>query len=260
MSKSQISSTHAKATITITALAASIAVALMAASPAHAVCTPSGTPGGGSGNDTLCGTLGNDTLNGQAGADSLFGSAGDDILIGGSGSDRFNGGSGNDQLRARDGELDKLGLSFSDCGTGTDSIDMDLIDFAFVGFGALLIQTHCEVTIIGAVNEGPNVKISRRSLRVGADGRAPVRLTCPATLTAPCAGTLRIGHSPKSEGKKKQYSIDPGKKEDVSARLSRRDRHRLRRQGETTARATSVEQGQFGDKTTIQTIKLIAQD
>ncbi len=138
---------------------------------------------------------------------------------------------------------------------------MDLLDAGrltgLLGFAAFL---GCESFDIANVNEGPNVVISRHSVNVGTDGHAAVRLRCPASLTAPCAGTLRLGHSPKSEGKKRHYSIDQGKKDDVSARLSRRDRRRLRRNGETTALVTSVEQGQFGDKTTIQTIKLIAQD
>jgi hypothetical protein len=140
---------------------------------------------------------------------------------------------------------------------------MDLLDALGLGLGLgvpFFSLTHsCEFIAIGAVNEGPNVVISRHSVNVGTDGRAAVRLRCPGSLTAPCAGILRLGHSPKSQGKKKHYSIDKGKKDDVSARLSHRDRRRLRRHGETSALVTSVEQGEFGDKTTIQTIKLIAQ-
>jgi hypothetical protein len=139
---------------------------------------------------------------------------------------------------------------------------VDLVDAAVVAvtFGFPLIWSSCEDIHVRAVNEGPNVVISRHSVNVGTDGHAAVRLRCPASLTAPCAGTLRLGHSAKSQGKKTHYSIEQGKKDDVSARLSHRDRRRLRRHGETTALVTSVEQGQFGDKTTVQTIKLIAQD
>ncbi len=142
---------------------------------------------------------------------------------------------------------------------GNGLLDIDLLDaidvFAF-GSGRL----GCEYITVGAVNEGPNVVISRHSVNVGTDGRAAVRLRCPASLTAPCAGKLRIGHSEKSEGAPKTYSIEQGKKDDVTARLSHRDRRRLRQHGQTTAFVTSVEKGQFGDKTTVQTIKLIAQD
>ncbi len=139
---------------------------------------------------------------------------------------------------------------------------MDLLDAAHVAglLGLSLFGAGCETITVGAINEGQNVVISRHSVHVGTDGRAAVRLRCPASLTAPCAGTLRIGHSPKSQGKKKHYSIDQGEKEDVSARLSRRDRRRLSRHGETTALVTSVEQGEFGDKTTVETLKLVARD
>jgi putative Ca2+/H+ antiporter (TMEM165/GDT1 family) len=85
------------------------------------------------------------------------------------------------------------------------------------------------------------------------------RESCPASLTAPCAGTLTIGRPGKSQGEPKAYSIDPGNKDKVSARLSQRDRRKLSRRGKITASATSVEQGEFGDKTTVQTLKLSAQ-
>jgi hypothetical protein len=299
MSKIHVSFTSATATVTIAAVAAVLAVALIAASLAHAAptpgtCPPVGTTTGGPGNDTICGTQGNDTLDGQAGDDKISGGAGDDtlfgrigndtldggdgldVLSGGSGNDiliggpggfppffgeRFDGGSGSDQLRARDGAPDSL-TNNADCGSGTDSLDMDLLDAAQLTglLGISLLFSSCEHISVGAVNEGPNVVISRHSANVRTDGRAAVRLRCPGSLTAPCAGTLRLGHSAKSQGKKAHYSIDQGKKDDVSARLSHRDRRRLRRHGETTARVTSVEQGQFGDKTTVQTIKLIAED
>jgi hypothetical protein len=278
--------TYANAMATIAALAAALAVALIAASPAHAftVCTPSGTPGGGPGDDCLIGTSASETISGKAGNDQLFGSFGNDLLDGGDGADtldgsngndiliggpgfgdRFAGDSGNDDLRLRDGTPDFP--TAIDCGPGTDSVDLDLLDAAqltgvtLVTAGAVsLVGFSCEHITVGAVNEGPNVVISAHSVNVGTDGRAAVRLRCPASLPAPCAGTLRLGHSAKSQGKKVHYSIDQGKKNDVSARLSHRDRRRLSRHGQTSALVTSVEQGEFGDKTTIQTIKLIAQD
>jgi hemolysin type calcium-binding protein len=217
------------------------------------------------GDDILFGGTGNDTLEGGDGLDILKGGSGNDILTGGPGGvpffgEGFDGGSGSDQLRARDGAPDNL-TNNADCGSGTDALDMDLLDAAqLVGFfGIPLLFGGCEHITVGAVNEGPNAVISRHSVSVGTDGRAAVRLRCPGSLTAPCAGILRLGHSAKSQGKKKHYSIHQGKKDDVSARLSRRDRRRLRRHGQITASVISVEQGEFGDKTTIQTIKLIAQ-
>jgi hypothetical protein len=283
MDKLHTSATYTNATIAIAAVAAVVALALIAVSPAHAACVPEGTPGGGSGDDRLCGTSGADVLLGQDGNDDLFGgggtdtldggfgidhvegNAGNDIVIGGPGGnllgfgDVLRGDAGNDALRFRDGEVDNF--NSSSCGSGTDSLDIDLADATFLAvevggvFGLLAIaDLNCESVTVGAINEPPNVIISRRSLRVGSDGRAKVSLTCPATLLAPCAGTLRIGRSEKSEGAPKAYSIDQGTKGKVSARLSRRDRRKLSRRGEITAHVTSVEQGEFGDKTTLQTL------
>jgi hypothetical protein len=273
-----INLTDAKVTITIAAFAAVLAVALIAASTAHATCTPSGTPGGGPGNDRMCGTSASETMSGLAGNDQVLGGSGNDlvdggsgddvvdggpgndVVIGGPGFDTFIGGTGNDQLRARDGQPEAL--TVFECGLGTDLLDLDLADAAEVGFDLGFPVTFwalCERITVGAVNEGPNVVISPHSVNVGTDGRATVRLRCPASLTAPCAGTLRLGHSAKSQGKKTHYSIDQSKRGDVSIRLSRRDRKELRKRGRIAVTASSVEQGQFGDKTTVQTLKLIAQ-
>jgi len=254
--------------------AAAVALVIIASPSAHAV--PSGpdcllTNTGGSLDDSLCGTAGadvmsggdgddsmfgragNDTMNGDGGQDVVRGEAGNDILIGGSGGlDSLVGGSGNDQLRFRDGELDSF-TPITNCGDGTDSISMDLVDFAFLGFSAF---GHCESVTVGAVNEGPNVVISRRTPKIKGNGKVPVRLDCPVELTAPCAGTLQLGRSANSQGSPKAYSIAQGTSLKVSARLTRGDRRKLSRTGEITALATSVERGEFGDKTTVQTLEL----
>lgn len=73
------------------------------------------------------------------------------------------------------------------------------------------------------------------------------------------AGTLTLGRSVNSQGSPKAYSIDPGASDKVKARLSRRDRRKLSRSGKLNASSTSIEQGEFGDKTTVQTLELTAQ-
>ena len=265
--------------IAIASLAAALAVALTAASPAHAACTTVGSATGTAGSDRMCGTTGPDSMNGLGGEDRLTGGDGkdtllggdgddtveggdgDDVLVGGLGQDKFFGDSGNDTLRARDGEFDSIILS--QCGSGTDSLDLDLIDALPIGLpllGAPLLFLQCEKITVGAVNEGPNVRISRRTPRVPSNGKVPVRLSCPASLSAPCAGKLRIGRSKNSQGAPKAYSFRQGTKRNVSAHLSRRDRRRLLRRGKITASATSIERGEFGDKTTVQTLTLIARD
>ena len=265
---------HPSVAVTIITLAAALALALTAAPPAHAGgpsgpdCLLTNTGGslddflcgtsaadvmsGGAGNDRMEGRGGNDTMNGDSGRDSVRGESGNDILIGGSGAlDGLTGSSGNDQLRLRDAELDAV----PNCGDGTDSVSMDLVDFAGFGFFAF---ADCESVTIGAVNEGPNVVISRRTPKVKDNGEVAVRLSCPDTLTAPCAGELTVGRSANKQGAPKAYSIDPGAAEKVTARLSRRDRRKLSRRGELTAGTISVELGEFGDKTTLQTLELNA--
>lgn len=267
--------------VAITAIAAAFALALIAAPSARSVpsgsdCLLTNTGGslddslcgtsaadvmtGGAGNDTMFGRGGNDTMNGQAGEDILLGEGGNDILTGGSGTfDALTGSSGNDQLRFRDGELDRI-LGSSSCGSGTDSLDMDLVDFASSGGLNLSTFLGCESTTIGAVNEGPNVAISRHTPKVTDNAKVPVRLRCPTELTAPCAGTLQLGRSQKSQGSPTAYSIAPNAGGKITARLSRGDGRKLSRRGEITALAISVEQGEFGDKTTVETLALIARD
>jgi RTX calcium-binding nonapeptide repeat (4 copies) len=204
---------------------------------------------GGAGNDTMEGRGGNDTMNGESGNDIVRGEGGNDILVGGADNDNLTGSSGNDQLRLRDAELDRPGS----CGDGTDSVSMDLVDFAGLGF---LAFAGCETVTIGAVNEGPNVVISRSTPKIKKSGKVPVRLACPPELTAPCAGTLTLGRSPNKQGSPNAYSLDPGASMKVTGRLSRKDRRKLSRGGELTAITISVEQGEFGDKTTAQTLEL----
>lgn len=228
---------------------------------------------GATGRDSIVGGSGPDTINGGSDDDpSIKGGSGSDILAGGPGEDQLFGEDGNDRLLLRDGETDFPGR----CGAGTDSYDMDLADLvthgSSVGFA---LFGSCERITVGAVNEGPNVVISRRTPKVKDNGKVPIGLSCPASLTAPCAGTLSIKRSPTKKSKRapkayfithkskratKAYSIDPGDKDKVSARLSKRDRKKLRQRGRITALATSVEQGEFGDKTTVQTLELSAKN
>jgi hypothetical protein len=265
-----------------TALAAVVAVAattLIAVAPAHAVCTPSGTVGGGPGNDRLCGTSGADTLLAGAGDDSISGGSGNDTLDGGDGKDVVDAGpgddilsggpgtddtllgdSGTDRLNLRDGRADNM--IDTECGAGTDRLDLDLVDQAGVAlaitFGSFSLITGCEHIIVGAVNEGANVKIATRTLHVGSDGLAAVRLTCPSSLPAGCTGKLSIGRNGKVEGPRTSYAIGRAKWKAVSARLTRDDRRKLHQSGHITALVTSVEQGELGDKTTLETLKLVA--
>ncbi len=276
MKKLHASPTFAGTAVAVTTLAATVALALIVAPAARSGgssgpdCLLTNTGGelddslcgtagadvmtGGAGNDKLFGRGGSDTMNGDSGNDIVRGESGNDTLLGGPGSDSLIGSSGNDQLRFRDAELDNFfSVAAGLCGDGADSISIDLVDFAAVGLAAF---GSCETVTIGAVNEGPNVVISRDTPKITDNGKVPVRLSCPAELTVPCTGTLRVGRSENSQGPPEAYSIEPGATDKVSARLSRRDRRKLSRNDELTALAISVEDGEFGDKTTAQTLGL----
>lgn len=226
---------------------------------------------GGIGNDELFGSVGDDDLFGESGADRLNGSSGNDffrggsgndVLIGGTGGDTFGGGDGNDSLLARDGDLD---TSF-DCGAGTDSLDLDLVDAAGFGLSLGLFASFtfvvCEDVTVGAVNEGPNVSISDRPRRVGEDGRTSVRLRCPTSLRRPsrCKGRLKLQlatrRSLRRSAPRTRYSLRPGRARRISVRLSSRDRRRLRQTRRSNGVVTSVEAGQHGPKTTVRRVAL----
>ena len=110
-------------------------------------------------------------------------------------------------------------LPLSTCGSGADSIDMDLADLAALGIDRTVVFVDedplrlrkCERVTAGAVGEGPNVLISQASKQVTDDGEVELRLACPETLSTRCRGALRIGgvHGAR-QGPRKPYNVDPG--------------------------------------------------
>lgn len=150
------------------------------------------------------------------------------------------------------------------CGGGVDVVDMDLVDAVTYDPPLLLVLGGCEGFVVGAVDEGPNVVIAARSRPVGQDGRTSVRLRCPASLLEPprCEGTLKLQLSTRSSLRRTttltHYSIHPGQSRSVRVRLSHADRRTLRARGRASGVVTSVEMGQHGKKTTVQTIGLAA--
>ena len=260
--------------LAVAALVASLALA--GPSAAQTLCEFSGSGNGTSGEDIMCGTSGpdtifgregndtlvggggNDTLNGGLGSDRLAGGSGRDVLAGGPGSDSHAGDGGNDSIFAREGTADGI-----TCGSGdADAVDMDLLDAAF--FVGTSLSAGCEDVNVGAVNEGPNVVISGRPRRVDKNGRTRVRLRCPASLQVPsrCRGKLKLQLRTRQSLRRKvarvRYSIAPGQARRVRVRLSRRDRRSLRRRRRVPGVVTSVEAGQHGKKTTVETVRLSA--
>jgi len=140
------------------------------------------TANGGGGDDNLVGGAGNDRLNGAEGQDILGGESGNDVLDGGAGVDRFWGDSvgacipgycdtGQDEIHARDGSQETI-----NCGPGTDSAQVDNIDFVVQQAGE---TDQCEsVDGAGAGGGGPGA---------GSGGRAAIAVT----YAAPRAGKIR---------------------------------------------------------------------
>lgn len=228
--------------------------------------------------ETITGTEGPDVIDGRGGVDTIDGLGGNDLicagvppeggqeeeLTGGLGSDRLRGGPDADDLFLRDGVRDRE----ADCGDGGDDVDLDLADNGQQTRGTPpprfppgpIPVTGCEGVTIGAVNEGPNARVSRRAVRLTRRGVAGVRLACPQALPAACAGRLSLSTVRKRRRTlalaSSRYRIAPGTSRVVRVRLSRARRTLVRNVRSVRVRGTAVEQGEFGAKTTIATFLL----
>lgn len=220
--------------------------------------------GGGPAADVLNGGNGDDVLEGGEGTptgnDELRGGTGKDILAGRDGRDNLFGEDDDDTIFARDGVAD----GFIACGDGSfDFADIDLKDVDANGTKV----TSCERVTQGAVNEGPNLRISRRAVRLSRSGVVGVRLACPRSLSSPCAARLRLRTARRFRvgGRRRRvalgarsYRIAPGRTKIVQVRLSARNQRLVRHLKRVRVSARSVEAGRFGPKTTITPFPLKA--
>jgi hypothetical protein len=203
---------------------------------------------GGSGHDTLTGNRANNRLEGGPGNDTLTGNQGADLLAG--------GGDG-DTIFARDAVQDLIS-----CGPNrtsrpfrSDVLDFDLADGT--------PPADCEDVTQGALLEGPNVLMPGKPLWPRNGRRVGVRLRCPDEVEIGCNGALRLRLLRRTRANQRtvqaaasrRYKLAAGRSKLVSLRLSRRERAALRRSSRS-ARITSVEKGELGDKTTIRTVRL----
>jgi Ca2+-binding RTX toxin-like protein len=223
---------------------------------------------GTSGNDTLVGDSGRNLIEGFAGNDTLRGGSpppsrtgtrisflGDDTLDGGIGSDVMQGEGGDDRLLARDAVDDQVAAAMS-CGSGNDRLDTDLADD-----DTRPLPADCESIDQGAINEGANVRIASRRLRVSSDGTVRARLRCPRSVRIGCRGRLAAG-APKRAGlrglgKRTRYRIRRGRSKLVRIRVpAALERAADRRRRPVPARVVSLETGKHGDKTTVRRVGL----
>ena len=219
---------------------------------------------GGRGNDTLVGDSGRNLIEGFAGNDTLRGGSpppsrtsttiigfvGDDTLDGGTGSDAMHGDGGDDRLLARDAVDDQVAAAMT-CGSGNDRLDTDLADD-----DTRALPTSCETIDQGAIDEGANVRIAARRLRVRRNGTVRVRLRCPASVTIGCRGKLAAGPPRRALGTGARYRIRRGATARVTVRLPRALRRAAARRNSVPARVVSVETGSHGPKTTIRPMLL----
>jgi Ca2+-binding RTX toxin-like protein len=183
---------------------------------------------------------------GSARNDALRGSTGPNILEGGLGRDSFTGNGGGDDFRLRDGVQDN-----SFCVNRNDTVDKDLQDP--INFPCELLSLRTGIVLVnvftGAVDEGPNVRITSRALRIRR-GRVRVALRCPAKLPSGCAGRLAL-REPTRAGRRlgrSRYRLRAGRRGAVTVPLGARARRRALRRGVIALEA--VETGEHGLKTT----------
>ena len=222
---------------------------------------------GGRGNDTLVGNAGRNLLEGFAGNDILrggtpvrivtvpLGLVGDDTLDGGIGSDAMAGEGGDDLLLARDAIDDQLNVAMT-CGAGSDRLDADLTDD-----DTRALSPSCESIDQGAINEGANVRIASRRLRVSSGGTVKARLRCPRSVRIGCRGSLAAGAPGRAGlrglGSRTRYRIRRGRSALVGISLpAALERAAERRTRPVPARVVSVETGEHGDKTTVRRVGL----
>jgi hypothetical protein len=126
--------------------------------------------------DTLAGEAGDDRLEGGAGADEISGGAGRDRLVLGPDVDTADAGAGADVVDARDGSADTV-----DCGSGTDRLLADWLDAAVPSCERLRRGDTSPRAAVGA-------RIASGRVRVDTRGRLFLRVTCPSSAGAGCAG------------------------------------------------------------------------
>ena len=221
---------------------------------------------GGSAGDSLTADDDINTLSGGAGNDVLAAGGGDDKVDGGAGTDTVDAGAGADAVAARDGEADGVV-----CGADTDQVANDAVD---------QVAADCE-TLDATLDTGTGDDSSggggadagggggggtvdpvlaaimpsfpAQTPSVSVNGAVAVRVTCPATATAGCEGTLTLalasadGSAAKVSAARrrkvakvgsKRFKLAAGQTKAVPVRLDRRTARKLRKRGKVVLTAT----------------------
>ena len=198
---------------------------------------------GGSGPDSILGM----SSRGGGGNDVLTGSPLGDTIVGERGADTLRGFDGNDTLNANDRVRDIR----IECGRGTDTVFLDLVD------PDVFDPRACESVDRRAVDEEAATRIDSTSAAL-AGRTAALRIRCPRAVGRACAGTLDLALLGSSPGPRRGYRIGAGRSALVTVSLPAADAARVRRAGRLTAVATSREQGRSGAETVAQQVALRA--
>lgn len=183
-------------------------------------------------------TVGADVENiiGSKSDDVLTGNGADNYIEGGPGKDTIDGGGGEDTLMGQEGDDTLLALDglkdTANCGLGNDKVSADAID----------VLVSCEDTgatttgggNTGGGNTGPGntgpgntgggqtpatVLIGIAGKATVKKGTAKVKLACPASAKAACAGTLTLRTTKKKSVGSAKFRIAPGKKAQVTVKI-----------------------------------------
>ena len=186
--------------------------------------------------ETVVTGVGNDSVTGSSAAETLDGGAGDDTLRPGTGSDTVHGGAGDDTIDVRE---DNQGIhDVVTCETGQDEVIADLADSVAVRqlLSSPKDDSACERVERFAVDDGPPGEIRGRRVKLGRNGRAVLRLACPARARVMCRGRLRIA-DPRRLSRtlgRGAYSVQRRAVGRIQVRLSRAATRRARRRGAIT--------------------------
>ena len=198
--------------------------------------------------ETVITRAGNDKITGSSADETLDGGAGNDTLKPGTGSDTVRGGAGDDLIDVRE---DNAGVRDTvTCGSGQDEVIADLADSVAVRF--LIVSpkddTACERVERFAVDDGPPGVIRTRSVKLGRDGMAALRLACPARARVTCRGSMRVADPrrlSRTLARGTLLGAPPGDGPDPAPALARRrpPRPLARRDHRDHARARRLEEG-----------------
>ena len=177
----------------------------------------------------------------------------------------MRGGNGADRLNLVDGERDVR----ADCGPTRTRADQDnpdpgdeaALDLRDAGDDpptTSIPTTGCETVTFAAVQEGPNARISGRTVRLTRRGVARIRISCPRSLPSACSGRLALQTLRGVRLGDARYTVAAGASKAVAVRLTQRGRRIVRRERRLPIRATARARGGFGPKTTIQELTIRA--